>query len=156
MTALRAASIVLRSNAWCATTRLSRRALTAAVKPDASTPAEGGDAAEKEWLEPYLRAPQAGAPVIGGLTARQRRIMFRSRQRGWLELDVLLGSWAAKNVPAMTDEHDIGMVEDLLALETPHLYKWIVGQDEPPPELDNKILRSLQEFAGGSGVVENR
>jgi succinate dehydrogenase flavin-adding protein (antitoxin of CptAB toxin-antitoxin module) len=146
----------MRSNAWCATTHLSRRALTTAVKPGASTAVERGEAADKEWLEPYLRAPQAGAHVHGGLTARQRRIMFRSRQRGWLELDVLLGSWAAKNVPAMTDVRDIAMVEDLLALETPHLYKWIVGQDEPPPELDNKILRSLQEFAAGADVVENR
>jgi succinate dehydrogenase flavin-adding protein (antitoxin of CptAB toxin-antitoxin module) len=115
------------------------------------SPRERDVALTKEWLEPYLRAPQAGANVGSEqpLSARQRRIIFRSRQRGWLELDVLLGSWAAKHVPGLTDERDIAMVENLLALETPHLYKWIIGQEQPPAEVDNQIMKSLQEFARG-------
>jgi succinate dehydrogenase flavin-adding protein (antitoxin of CptAB toxin-antitoxin module) len=123
-----------------------------------STPG-GAAGLTKEWLEPYLHAPQAGASLRSEhpLSARQRRIIFRSRQRGWLELDVLLGSWAAKHVPGLTEERDIVMVETLLALETPHLYKWIIGQEQPPAEVDNQVMKSLQAFArGGSNLASAR
>lgn len=111
----------------------------------------------KEWLKAYLQGPQAGAAVVSGLAARQRRILFRSRQRGWLELDVLLGSWAAKHVPAMTAEGQLADMENLLTVETPHLYQWIVGQSEVPPQFaSSESLRSMQKFARGTGMVRER
>lgn len=83
--------------------------------------------------------------------------MFRSRQRGWLELDVLLGSWASKYVPSITDEKQLADIEGLLTVETPHLYEWIVGQSEaPPPFTDSETLKSMQRFSRGTGTIEDR
>lgn len=114
-------------------------------------------ASSKEWLAPHLSAPQSGAPLPPHLSARQRRIIFRSRQRGWLELDVLLGQWAAKAVPGLRREEDIVRVEALLEVETPHLFEWIVGTSPPPERWRTCVaLRSLQEFARGKEVVEKR
>lgn len=83
--------------------------------------------------------------------------MFRSRNRGWLELDVLLGCWAAKHVPRMKTETEIARVEALLEAETPHLFQWITGQVEPPGHFAGcDVLKSMQDFALGRGVVEER
>jgi antitoxin CptB len=111
----------------------------------------------QDWLDGHLATPQGGVDAGMGLPARQRRILFRARQRGWLELDVLLGRWAAKHVAELRDEVAVARVEALLEAETPHLYEWIVGISEPPPPYtDCEALRSLQEFAGGHGVVGRR
>jgi succinate dehydrogenase flavin-adding protein (antitoxin of CptAB toxin-antitoxin module) len=123
--------------------------------PASSSPS--GGAGKKEWLAAYLNAPQGGTPVEQGLCARKRRIMFRSRLRGWLELDVLLGSWTAKHVPSMTTESAVARVEALLEAETPHLFEWITMQSRPPPMYEHcGILKSMQEFARGSSVIERR
>ena len=32
------------------------------------------------------------------LDIRKKRLVYRSKQRGWLEVDLLLGTWASENV----------------------------------------------------------
>lgn len=114
-------------------------------------------ARDRDWLDAHRKSPQSGLNAGIGLPARQRRILFRARQRGWLELDVLLGRWAAKHVAELQDEAAVARVEALLDAETPHLYEWIVGVSEPPSVYkDCEALKSLQEFARGTGVVEKR
>lgn len=91
-----------------------------------------------------------------GMSPRQRRIVYRSRQRGWLELDVLFGGWAARHVPGITCEEELGMVEELLEAETPEMLRWVMGQEDPPEKFDNKIMKSMREFASGEGNVSER
>lgn len=110
----------------------------------------------EDWKTQHLRAPQAGAPMPSNLTPRQRRIIYRSRQRGWLELDILFGGWAAKHVPSLHSEKDVAMVEALLDADTPDVLKWILGQEKPPPAHDNAILASMREYADGDGHVLER
>lgn len=111
---------------------------------------------DKQWQAAYLKAPQAGAPIPRDLTARQRRIIYRSKQRGWLELDILFGNWAAKHVPGISDERHVEMVERLLEAETPDVLKWVLGQSEPPLHFRNEILASLRDYATGDGHVNDR
>lgn len=103
-----------------------------------------------------MRAPQSGAPMPPNLSPRQRRIIYRSRQRGWLELDILFGGWAAKHVPAMRSDNDVAMVEALLDADTPDVLKWVLGQETPPPAYDNAILVSMRKYADGDGLVSER
>lgn len=35
---------------------------------------------------------------LSSLEARKKRLIWRSKQRGWLEVDLLLGSWAVDRV----------------------------------------------------------
>ena len=39
-----------------------------------------------------------------------RRLVYRSRQRGWLEVDLILGKWATEFVPTLTAEELIQCV----------------------------------------------
>ena len=48
---------------------------------------------------------------------RRKRMIYRSKQRGWLEADLLMGSWAVENVPNLT-EAELDEYELLLKEET--------------------------------------
>jgi hypothetical protein len=37
-------------------------------------------------------------------TQTMRKLMYRAKQRGWLELDLVVGLWAEENLPRMTPE----------------------------------------------------
>lgn len=78
---------------------------------------------------------------------RRKRMIYRSKQRGWLEADLLMGSWAVENVPKLSeaelDEYDI-----ILKEETIDIYNYISGKDELPPHLaDLSVMRKMQGYA---------
>lgn len=89
------------------------------------------------------------------LTPRQRRIIYRSRQRGWLELDILFGGWAAKHVPSLPPAQ-VPMVEALLDADTPDVLKWVLGQQPAPTPHDNAVMESMRRYANGDGLVSER
>lgn len=98
-------------------------------------------------------ATVAGTPPPPLLSVTQRRILYRASQRGWLELDVLLGKWAAATVPAMRPAA-LAETEALLSRETPELYRWVAGQERPPPDVAARcggVLASIRTFVEGGG-----
>ncbi|VAI23429.1 unnamed protein product [Triticum turgidum subsp. durum] len=58
-------------------------------------------------------------------------LMYRSKQRGFLELDLVLGTWVEQHVRSM-DEANIRSLLQILDLENPDLWKWLTGQEQPP------------------------
>lgn len=81
---------------------------------------------------------------------RRKRLIYRSKQRGWLEVDLLLGSWAAQHVRELT-ETELDEYEKLLNQETIDIFNIINGQMDPPPELvGSRILDTLKEYAASS------
>ncbi len=58
--------------------------------------------------------------------------MYRSKQRGFLEMDLLVGLWAERNVPEL-DEEALAAFTVVLDQENPDLFKWLTGQ-VPAPE----------------------
>jgi len=76
------------------------------------------------------------------------RIMYRSKQRGFLEMDLLLGLWAQENVPK-AEEPLLAAFEGMLDLENPDLFKWLTGQEEAPPELqNNRAFKEVKKSVG--------
>merc|ERR1712046_432068 len=69
------------------------------------------------------------------IDAHRRRLIYRSKQRGWLELDILLGDWSSANLKDM-NEPQLQEFENILDLENPDLFKWLTGQQGLPEELD--------------------
>ncbi|CAI0446796.1 unnamed protein product [Linum tenue] len=59
------------------------------------------------------------------------RLLYRSKQRGYLELDLVLGRWVEEHIRSM-DENGIKALVDVLDLENPDLWKWLTGQEQPP------------------------
>ena len=83
---------------------------------------------------------------------RRKRLIYRSKQRGWLEVDLLLGSWAAIHVPHLTiaemDEYD-----KLLEEETIDIYNYVSGKDPLPPHLVGlSVIKKIQEYAFASKI----
>lgn len=79
-------------------------------------------------------APQASSSSSEQDSAQVRRILYRSKQRGWLELDLVLGLWAERHVPRMS-KVQLDEFEAFLAMENPDLFKWLTGQLEPPGDV---------------------
>ncbi|KAJ9512267.1 hypothetical protein QJQ45_012834 [Haematococcus lacustris] len=79
------------------------------------------------------------------MTKISSRLLYRSKQRGFLELDLLVGLWAEKEIPAM----NLPMLQDLAVMldqENPDLFKWLTGQ-LPPSELmaSNMAFKALRK-----------
>ncbi|XP_010250490.1 PREDICTED: succinate dehydrogenase assembly factor 2, mitochondrial [Nelumbo nucifera] len=73
------------------------------------------------------------------------RLLYRSRQRGFLELDLVLGSWVEEHISSM-DETRIKALIDVLDLENPDLWNWLTGQDQPPEAVNqNPVFSSLRD-----------
>ncbi|CAL0306715.1 unnamed protein product [Lupinus luteus] len=72
------------------------------------------------------------------------RLLYRSRQRGFLELDLVLGKWVEENIHSL-DESRIKALIQVLDLENPDLWKWISGQEQPPESIGtNPVLAALR------------
>ena len=65
------------------------------------------------------------AADVDARTAHRKRLVYRSKQRGWLEVDLLLGTWAEENVASLTDE-EAAQYEAILNLETIDIYNILV------------------------------
>ena len=84
--------------------------------------------------------PEISSQVLDG----PRKVMlYRARQRGWLELDVILGSFADKNLAKMTVE-EVNLFGEVLGQENPDLFKYLSGQLPPSPELmENRVFQQI-------------
>ncbi len=71
---------------------------------------------------------------------RKAKLLWQCR-RGMLELDLILGRFAEKQLDLMT-ETQIDAFEELLTCIDPELYSWLMGQSTPT----NRELAEIVEF----------
>ncbi|XP_062107942.1 succinate dehydrogenase assembly factor 2, mitochondrial-like [Humulus lupulus] len=73
------------------------------------------------------------------------RLVYRSKQMGFLELDLVLGKWVEEHINSM-DENGIKALVHVLDLENPDLWKWITGQEQTPKALQiNPVFTALRD-----------
>ncbi|XP_027771056.1 succinate dehydrogenase assembly factor 2, mitochondrial isoform X2 [Solanum pennellii] len=73
------------------------------------------------------------------------RLIYRSKQRGYLELDLVLGKWVEEHIQSM-DENGIKSLVHVLDLENPDLWKWLTGQEQPPDAIStNPVFSAVHE-----------
>ena len=106
-----------------------------------------------ERFAPHAQ-PGGGAPEVGAAEAFRKRLLYRSKQRGWLEVDLLLGTWAERHLAALP-EAALREYERILNRETLDVFNFITGKQPPPPELDGAVMASIRAFVaeGGSRFV---
>lgn len=66
------------------------------------------------------------------------RLIYRSKQRGFLELDLLVGQWAERSIPKMSPQ-GLSDAAAFLDEENPDMFKWLTGQEPVPPRLVENI-----------------
>jgi len=90
-------------------------------------------------------ASSQGAHQVDADEANRKRVIYRSKQRGWLEVDLLLGRWASQNVMALSTE-ELQQYEDILNEETIDIFNYISGKSPVPERLDTPMMKRLQEY----------
>ncbi|KAJ4728907.1 Succinate dehydrogenase assembly factor 2, mitochondrial [Melia azedarach] len=87
------------------------------------------------WVSPYSSDSNQSLQIDFSNEERKRRLfnrlLYRSKQRGFLELDLVLGKWVEEHIHSM-DENGIKALVHVLDLENPDLWKWLSGQEQPP------------------------
>ena len=87
----------------------------------------------------YRQVPQsAGLAADTKRKALLNRLRYRSQQRGFLEMDLLVGLWAERHLASMSDAM-LAAYEEVLSVENPDLYKWLTGRELAPSELQSNI-----------------
>lgn len=77
------------------------------------------------------------------LDTRRKRLLFRSKERGMLENDLILGSFAFKHLEDLNDEQ-LTQFEQILDCIDPDLFMWLTKKATPPPEIDNEVMKMIQ------------
>ena len=147
--------MLLRLTARAASRTAARRvaARTLASKdPSEITPAQKvglSDELERRASERWTELAAEHRKIPADDAVRRKRLIYRSKQRGWLEVDLLLGSWASENVPTLSkDECDA--YEHILNCETIDIFNFITGKDPVPPRLDTPVMKRLQDYCASA------
>ncbi len=82
------------------------------------------------------------------LENRRKRLIFRSWHRGTREMDLIMGSFADKQVGGF-DEAQLSAYETLLEIPDPDLYDWFIGKPVPPDETNPILPLFLQHKVSG-------
>ncbi|KAG7383564.1 hypothetical protein PHYBOEH_009868 [Phytophthora boehmeriae] len=90
-------------------------------------------------------AQSQGDHQVNSDEANRKRVIYRSKQRGWLEVDLLLGRWASQNVMQLSSE-ELQQYEDILNEETIDIFNYISGKSSVPERLDTPMMKRLQEY----------
>lgn len=87
------------------------------------------------------------------LEVRKKRLVYRAKQRGWLEVDVLLGTWAIENVHLLSLD-ELNQFEDFVNIETIDIYNIITLRTDVPESMrkedGNGVVERIQEWARSS------
>ena len=83
-------------------------------------------------------------PETGGSSeARRKRLLFRAKRRGFKEVDIIFGTFAAAELDAM-NEAELDQFEALLAAPDQEVYAWLRGAAEAPKDYDTPVLARMK------------
>ena len=82
--------------------------------------------------------------------ARKKQLLYRSKQRGWLELDLIMGTWAERHIPVLSDV-ELQQYEAIVRRENPDLMKWLIEKTPVPEDVLSPIMQRLIDYTHGEG-----
>jgi antitoxin CptB len=81
--------------------------------------------------------------TIPKIEAQRRRLLHQANNRGMKENDIILGTFAAKYLPTMSQE-DLDQFDTLVQQIDPDIWGWLTKAIEIPAELQTPIMHKLQ------------
>lgn len=81
-------------------------------------------------------------PSDATLDDRRKRALWRCKQRGWVEIDLLMGNWASEAIPKMSVD-DLEDLEIIIEQENPNLLNWLLGNEQVPEDLKSNTMESM-------------
>jgi antitoxin CptB len=88
-------------------------------------------------------APMMDDENGGSFEARRKRLLFRAQRRGFKEVDLIFGTFAAAELSALPDA-ELDQFEALLAAPDQDVYAWLRGHAEPPAEFDTPLFARMK------------
>ena len=82
------------------------------------------------------------------LSARQlrvKRLIYRSSYTGMKETDLLLGQFAARHLPELSD-NELDMFEALLDAGDPKILAWVQGDEQVPEAFQGTVIDLIKNF----------
>ena len=77
------------------------------------------------------------------MEARRKRLLFRCQRRGFKEVDLIFGTFAAREIENL-DEPGLDALEALLAAPDQDVFAWLKGEAPPPPQYDTPLFARLR------------
>jgi antitoxin CptB len=76
---------------------------------------------------------------------KRKRLLYRSKYCGNKEMDLILGTFAERNLETLS-ELQLNRYDELIRTPDLDLYDWIIGRKPVPPEFDHDVMKLLQAF----------
>ena len=83
----------------------------------------------------------------GSFGARRKKLLFRAQRRGFKEVDLIFGTFAAAELGRMTPA-ELDDFEALMMVPDQEIYAWLQGAIEVPPSHDTPVFRRMQLLCG--------
>ena len=77
------------------------------------------------------------------LAQRRKRLLFRAERRGFKEVDLIFGTFAAAEAENLPPEEVVAF-EALLDAPDLEVYSWLTGFTPIPPEFDTPVFARLK------------
>ncbi|MEZ5916266.1 MAG: succinate dehydrogenase assembly factor 2 [Parvularculaceae bacterium] len=79
------------------------------------------------------------------IETRRKRLLHRSRYRGFKEADLLIVGFADGALPSMT-VIELDEFEALIAHNDYDIFNWVQGKATPPAEVTGPVFAQLRQF----------
>lgn len=79
----------------------------------------------------------------GSLGVRRKQLLFRCQRRGFKEVDLIFGTFAAREIDTL-DEQGLSDLDALLKAPDQDVFAWLKGEIPVPAEFDTATFRCLQ------------
>ena len=76
----------------------------------------------------------------------RKQLIYRSKQRGWLEVDLILGSWATDNVMKLCNDQ-LEKYEYILNQDTLDIYNSIIGRGKIDIQVENDVMNMIRDYS---------
>ena len=83
----------------------------------------------------------------GSSENRRKKLLFRAQRRGFKEVDLIFGTYAAGSLAGLTDS-GLEQFEALLLAPDQDVYDWLRGAKPVPAEHDNPVFAGLKAVIG--------